>query len=276
MSANQTIAESLIPNAVTSINDNGYAFGSSAGDALEFNTAGRTFIDWLFRKGPVYGFDAIEYVGNGVQRAITHAAGKAPSVVVVKSLVAVSGAGNWPTGHSGIPTNWGNEYLYLDAQDKATGSGVEFMWGNPVGVPPTSTTVTLGTSKQCNQDGTPYVMFVWSEVPGFSKFGSYGGNNSADGPFVHCDFEPALVILKCYNVAGTNWVIKDNRRSGINPADGNLYSNSSLAEDLTASVYVDLVSNGFKIRGNYASINSGSSFVYMAFAANPFKTARAR
>ena len=276
LSANQTTAESLIPNAVTSINDNGYAFGSSVGDALEFNTAGRTFVDWLFRRGPAYGFDAIEYVGNGVQRAITHAAGKAPSVVIVKSLAAVSGAGNWPTGHSGIPTNWGNEYLYLDAQDKATGSGVEFMWGNPVGIPPTSTTVTLGTSKQCNQNGTPYVMFVWSEVPGFSKFGSYAGNNSADGPFVHCDFEPALVILKCYNVAGTNWVIKDNRRSGINPADGNLYSNSSLAEDLTASVYVDLVSNGFKIRGNYASINSGSSFVYMAFAANPFKTARAR
>ena len=40
---------------------------------------------------------------------------------------------------------------------------------------------------------------------------------------------------------------------------------------------IDIVSNGFKIRGSNVDTNSnGSTYVYLAFAEAPFKNSRAR
>jgi hypothetical protein len=41
-----------------------------------------------------------------------------------------------------------------------------------------------------------YVAYCFAEVEGFSKFGSYTGNGSADGPFVYTGFRPAFVMVK--------------------------------------------------------------------------------
>ena len=110
-----------------------------------------------------------------------------------------------------------------------------------------------------------------------SKFGSYTGNGNADGTFVYLGFRPSFVLLKNINTTDS-WLIKDYQRaSNYNPASGNLYPNLTLAEDTGSGAYIDLLSNGFKIRGSNFSVNgNGNTIIYAAFAENPFKNALAR
>jgi len=54
-----------------------------------------------------------------------------------------------------------------------------------------------------------------------------------------------------------------------------LFPNLSSAE--AGGVYLDVLSNGFKIRDTGAAVNGSSgAFIYAAFAENPFNIARAR
>ena len=49
------------------------------------------------------------------------------------------------------------------------------------------------------------------------------------------------------------------------------------AEYTASTSILDLLSNGFKLRGNWNSSNaSGGTYIYMAFAENPTKYALAR
>jgi hypothetical protein len=73
-----------------------------------------------------------------------------------------------------------------------------------------------------------------------------------------------------------NWIILDTARDPYNLATKTLYPNSSSAEE-TLYNHADMLSNGFKFRTTNSGTNgSGYSFIYMAFAENPFKNALAR
>ena len=65
-----------------------------------------------------------------------------------------------------------------------------------------------------------------------------------------------------------NWSILNTDNKNYNVADAYLSANLSNAET-TATPVVDLLSNGFKDR--YGLLN-GSTYIYMAFAENPFVT----
>ena len=67
----------------------------------------------------------------------------------------------------------------------------------------------------------------------------------------------------------------DTQRSPYNQMDKRLVANLAAAE--VADRDIDFVSNGFKIReANSAHNASGGSYIFMAFAETPFKTATAR
>lgn len=87
-------------------------------------------------------------------------------------------------------------------------------------------------------------------------------------------------MIKCTGAQSgdaSSWVIKDSARPNYNPTSGDLYANLTNSEDNLASVYIDLLSNGFKVRGAYAGVNaSGFTYVYAAFAESPFQFSRAR
>ena len=71
------------------------------------------------------------------------------------------------------------------------------------------------------------------------------------------------------------WNIYDNKRLGYNANNYELYPNSTSVED--TSIQIDILSNGFKMRTTSAGGNaSGSTYIYAAFAENPFKNALAR
>jgi hypothetical protein len=122
-----------------------------------------------------------------------------------------------------------------------------------------------------------YVAYCWAEIAGFSKFGSYTGNGSADGPMVYCNFAPKFVMVKRTD-STTNWVIADSSRSTYNASDASLYPNASTAEvSAPSDLNCDLLSNGFKVRSTGATANaSGGTYIFMAFASNPFKNSNAR
>lgn len=164
-------------------------------------------------------------------------------------------------------------YITLNATS-GFDTGTSTVWNNTA---PTSTVFTLGTDTDANANGATTIAYCWSEVAGFSKFGSYTGNGSTDGPFVYTGFRPAFVMTK-KSSGGGDWYMWDNERIiAANGDAGLLYAQSSLAESDYNAAGIDLLANGFKIRNADSSDNgSGSTMIYMAFAEYPFKSALAR
>jgi hypothetical protein len=185
-------------------------------------------------------------------------------MVIVKTRATVE---NWYVYHSALGAG---SYLRLNAT-AATASSTT-LWNNTA---PTSTVFSLGTDWAGL--GTA-VAYCFAEVAGYSKFGSYTGNGSADGAFVYTGFRPAYILIKRSSSSGTYWNIYDTTRSTFNLTDDVLYANLADAEAANEpSLGLDILSNGFKMRTTGSSINeNGGTFIYACFAQNPFKYSLAR
>jgi hypothetical protein len=116
--------------------------------------------------------------------------------------------------------------------------------------------------------------YAFAEKQGYSKFGKYVGNGNNNGPFVYTGFKPAWIMVKNIDSGVDHWHIIDNKRNPNNVVNKLLFADLSNAEiTYTSEVLFDILSNGFKLRGNYDHINkSGENIIYMAFAENPFVT----
>jgi hypothetical protein len=150
-------------------------------------------------------------------------------------------------------------------------------WNN---TPPTSTVFSVGTSDATNKSATTYVAYCWSEIPGYSKFGSYTGNANNSGPFINCGFKPRWIMIKRTD-ATNNWTIIDTARYPTNTSgpDSPLRANTNEAETGGADRFAlgDILSNGFKLRYFDSSTNaSGGTYIYAAYAEMPFRYGLAR
>jgi hypothetical protein len=280
LSSNSTAAESNNTATLTAFNTNGFSVGSGGYN----NANGSTYVGWQWVAGQgvnntnnagtitttvsvntTTGFSIIKYVGNGSTGTIGHGLGVAPQLVIVRRYNA---ALDWITWHTSIPIT---QSLLLNTTDAATTSTDYFN-----STAPTSTVISLGLGNGIN--GTAYnnICYAWAPVAGFSAFGSYTGNASADGPFVYTGFRPKFVMIKNSSSA-SDWLLLDTSRNTYNVANAALFADLSNAEDTSVS-FLDILSNGFKVRfAGGAGINaSGSTFIYAAFAENPFKYANAR
>jgi hypothetical protein len=266
-------------NSLTAFNADGF----SVGNTQDFNQTGIGHVAWNWKAGGTgvsntagsitstvsanqdAGFSIVGYTGNGASTAtVGHGLTVAPSMVIIKNRD--SGAAFWPVYHEAIPSS----YVSLNS----TTGGQSGQWMSV----DTDTINFSSFSSWTNTNTNTYIAYCFAEIEGYSKFGSYTGNNNADGPFVYTGFRPAFVITKASGTTG-NWAIFDSTRDAFNDNDLDMfYVNSSLAESAFAVSPVDLLSNGFKIRhttGNgYA--NAAATHIYMAFAENPFKYANAR
>ena len=125
----------------------------------------------------------------------------------------------------------------------------------------------LGNDSDVNGNGNTYVAYVFCNVPGYSKMGSYIGNGSADGTFIYTGFKPAFILTKKSSGSGTGWGIFDNKREGAyfgNPTKAVLQPDTNGAEFNTDRI--DVLSNGFKWRYDWNFVNnSGNTYIYMAF-----------
>jgi hypothetical protein len=133
---------------------------------------------------------------------------------------------------------------------------------------------TVGTASDTNTSASTIVAYCFAPVAGYSAFGSYTGNFNADGPFVYLGFRPRYIMIKRTDAAAT-WFLFDTARNPTNNSANYLQAELSNSEAADASF--DMLSNGFKLRVAANSYNaSGGTYLYMAFAENPFKNSLAR
>jgi len=138
---------------------------------------------------------------------------------------------------------------------------------------------TIGTSNDVNINSSvyTYAAYCFAAIKGFSAFGSYTGNGSTDGPFVYLGFRPRYLMLKITTTGGYYWMIKDSSRDPYNTTSHELYANVVDTEYTASGYALDFLSNGFKIKNASQSNNgSGDTYIYMAFAENPFQNSLAR
>ena len=214
------------------------------------------------RANPSAGFSIVGFTDAGSACTIGHGLGVAPEFIIVKFR---GDTGNWSIYHKDL----GNTKRLIFTSSAALGPDSGW-WNN---TSPTSTVFSLGANLVAS---TTQIAYCFAPVAGYSAFGTYTGNGSADGPFVYTGFRPAFVIIKKTNSTG-NWLIYDNKRREYNLNDPYLYANTADTEGTSGSSGYDFLSNGFKTRNTYTDGNlNGSTYVYAAFAENPFKLARAR
>jgi hypothetical protein len=272
LSSNTTDAEATNPSNgyLSTFDADGFSSVAGATDNFNWNNSGTQYAAWNWKKGATQGFDIVTYTGTGANRTVAHSLGVAPKMMIVKRRDG--GVDYWDVLHQSANNGSGHlGALFLQRTDAWTSSSAE--WNNTA---PTSSVFSVGTSSSSNANGGTYVAYLFAEVAGFSKFGSYTGNGSADGPFVYLGFRPRFVLIK--NTAiGSNWAIWDTSRSAYNQVQDYLLPNLSAAEGNASTVSIDVTANGFKVRGTDSGINgSGNTIIFAAFAENPFKNSLAR
>lgn len=260
--------EATQSTGLTSFDSNGFSVGS----LTSLNTNAATYAAWVWKEGVLPGFEVVSYTGNGANRTISHNLGVAPNMMIIKARTTAGTNQGWPVYHSGSPTPT-TTYLGLSQQAAATSSTT--VWNSTA---PTASVFSLGTDVRVNANDDTYIAYLWADVVGFSKFGSFTGNGVEAGPFVFCGFRPAFIMFK--NASATSsWGIQDSTRNPQNVTNLRLYPDDSMAEQTQTSTGspIDILSNGFRVRGTSAGINgTGNTIVFAAFAENPFKYAIAR
>ena len=247
------------------------ATGFTVNTLAQVNTSAATYVGWCWDESVSAGFDIVTYTGNGGTQNISHSLGVAPKLMILKCRATVQ---RWTVYNGSLGAGY---YGYLNETFEFETGNNQLRWGNnSTSVAPTSSVFTIGNSVDVNQSGSTYVAYLWAEVDGFSKFGSYTGNGIAGGPFVHCGFKPRFVLIKHSSGAGNNWRIWDSSRFTSNENKTSIYPSLANAESVEANG-IDILSNGFKVRWSDGAINgSAATYVFMAFAENPFKYANAK
>ena len=279
---NATAAERF-QGEFNSFNPDGFSLTYNAAEG-DYNASGKTYVAWNWKASnaaavtntvgsissqvsanPTAGFSIVTYTGNATSaQTVGHGLGVTPTFFILKSR----GVQVWNV-YSLAGGVTGNTILQLNDTSGA-------VTGGNISLTASSTTIGFGSASQVNGSGVNFVAYVFAPVAGYSAMGSYTGNGSTDGPFIFTGFRPRFVMFKGSSIA-SNWCMLDSARNTYNLTDATLQANSSAAE-LTNLSDVDFLSNGIKIRDvvtNDTNV-SGQTYIYMAFAENPFKYANAR
>jgi len=261
---------------VSSFDSDGFTLGTS------WNQSSTNFVSWNWKANgqgssntdgsinttytsanTTSGFSISSYTGTGSNATIGHGLGVAPKIVLVKDL---SASASWRM----FTEMTGNESQLALDQTSAADSGNTTMWNS---TSPTSTVFSIGTHGNVNTSSNNYIAYCFAEKTGFSKIGRYTGSGSTDGPFVYTGFKPAFVLIKKATGSADSWFINDNKRSlsgGFNTNSYYMRPNENAVEGTAASLAIDILSNGVKIRNtDTAYNNNNSTYIYMAFAEAP-------
>ena len=271
-----TSAEGTVSDELTSFNDGGFTIDT---DNFQ-NENGKDYVAWCWKAGGAAavsntsgsitssvsanqegGFSIVKWTGTNGTGTVGHGLGKAPKWIIIRRRDSDS---SWVVYHDKVGNT---KRLTLDSVGSESSGSAN--WFNNTS--PTSTTFSVGADGGSNGSTDGYVAWCWSEIPGFSKFGSYKGNNNSGGTYIHLGFRPAWVMIKNREAGSTEWYILDSSRDPNNPTD-NYLSASSTAQEQTY-VFYDFLSEGFKLRNTGGAQNpDNQEVIYMAFAEQPGTT----
>ena len=265
--------------AVTSFDSDGFTMGSYSG----INNSSDTYIAWCWKSNggttssntdgtnidstvqvnSDAGFSIVQFTTPSTfsgSNTVGHGLGATPDMILIK---ATSTTEDWYVYHTSTGLNKTTRLNTTAAVANAT-----YLWGtvNDTVFNPAYTSTSPITN----------IAYCFKSIDGFSKFGSYTGNGSTNGPIVETGFEPAFVMIKRTDSTGV-WVMLDNKRNLTNPRNSSLYANSSAQEDTgsTSGFYpMNFYSNGFQPIQNTGDYNANNAtYIYMAFAEDPDTTA---
>ncbi len=266
--SNDTNTESTVANMITAFDSDGFSIGDN--DNVSRNS--ETLVAWNWKANgagssnsdgtigshtvsvnTTADYSIVKWTGTGDVRTIGHGLGVAPSMIIVKNRDASQ---NWLVYHKSLGAT---KYVRLNLNNaEGTSSAV---WND---TEPTTSVFTVGTDGAVNANNEEMIAYCFADIKGYSKFGKYVGNVSADGSFVYTGFKPAFLMVKMTN-GSSHWSMFDNKRLGYNTSNRVLYANETAAEE---TLDIDLLSNGFKCLTTDDKINDGT-YIYMAFAAEP-------
>ena len=221
-------------------------------------------LDSVYQANTTAGFSIVTYTGSGSNTTVAHGLGNVPEVIIFKKrtddtedwLVYHHTQGNASAGKLNTNAAWetGSSSLF----DSTT---------------PTSSVFSIKTNSKVNDSSDTYVAYCFSEVQGYSKFGSYKGNGNTDGRFLYLGFKPALIIVKATDT--DNWRMYDNKRANAhNVIDVRIIADTNAAESQDDNE-CDFLSNGVKFRSSSGGVNSdGQAYTYMAWAEHPFVSSK--
>jgi len=284
--ANLTNAEATDPG-VSAFNSNGFTLNGAT-----INATGYTYVAWQWNAGgstvtntsgtissqvranPTAGFSVVTYTGTGANATVGHGLNAIPAMIMVKNRD--SGAIGGAVYHTSLgATKYLKLFQTTTGSDKEATDNTAWNGGSPTF---NSSVFSVGSLNRTNSS-QQMVAYCFAAVAGYSAFGSYTGNGSADGPFVYLGFRPRWLMIKSAS-AVVEWIIYDTARSTSNAQILRLYPNSSSGEASASGYAIDILSNGFKIRTDpntaYGTSASGETYIYAAFAENPFKLSLAR
>jgi len=277
--SNYANAEDTQANDLQAFNTDGFQVGTQA----RVNASGQNYVAWCWKAGETFtpsqtggitnlagsrntdaGFSIVKYTGSNSAATIGHGLNSAPEMIIIKNR---DDSANWIVYHkdinpAGAPEDW---YMMLHVADQRTLAGDA--WGSTA---PGSSVFNVGAFNNTNGSGDDLIAYCWHSVESYSKIGYYVGNNASSGPFVYTGFSVGFVMIKAADSAQP-WFIWDTSRSPENPTGKPLRPNDNVLEDDFSSVKIDILSNGFKLQNGHPYHNgSGTTYLYMAFASNPF------
>ena len=281
---------------LSSFDSDGFTIGTSDGST---NASGDTYVAWQWKANggtttsqtgsdidsvtqanTTSKFAIITYTGasnadsdsdnnSGAYWRVKHGLGSTPKLAIFKNR---SNAAGWYVWHHKLGGTQDQKTLQLQSNN-AVGTESDILFGNTDW---SSTEFEIGAWNVVNRDSQTYVSYMFDEVQGYSKFGTYTGNANDDGPFLYTGFKPKFAIFKASSAAGEGWAIRDSARDPFNQMSGKLSANVNAQEGTTADDNdCDFLSNGIKLRSNDNQMNkTGTTFVYIAFAEHPFVSSK--
>ena len=273
LASDATGVEETVSTSLTAFGSDGFTVGAYS----RVNASSDTFVSWNWKAGgssstntdgnldttvsvnATAGFSIVKYVGEqSATQTFGHGLNAVPKMILIKKLN--NSSSDWVVYHEAITSA---NRLKLNTTDASASSP---NWR----ATPTNTVFNSNSSNIINNSGDSYIAYCFAEKQGYSKFGSYVGNGSENGVFCFTGMKVGWLMIKRTDSANS-WIIMDNKRTTFNPMGEELKAEvSDAGNDATRW---DFLSNGFKLRNGSGAVNaSGGSYIYMAFAENPFTT----
>ena len=278
LESNGTSAETTSSTRVTSFDSDGFSVGSAGTN----NTNSSNYVSWNWKAGgtgvantdgdinstvsasTAAGFSIVKWTGNGSNSDQEIGTGLSEELkfVIAKPLDSGGGTGQWLIYVNGVTDAQNHCFLFTSGAITTSASG---------GTPNKGTTsgrllLKAGSSSNANlnTNALNYIAYCFAEKKGYSKFGTYTGNENTDGSFVYTGFKPAFVLFKKNTGSAADWQLWDNKRDPFNPVEKAMHPNASGGASTDQDI--DFLSNGFKLRSSASHLNAnGVVFSYIAF-----------
>tara|TARA_B100000927_G_scaffold258830_1_gene227478 strand:- start:601 stop:1434 length:834 start_codon:yes stop_codon:yes gene_type:complete len=262
--SNSTNAESTNANGLTAFITDGFTAGSdinvnggiSIAHGWKANGQGSANTDGTINTtytsaNTTSGFSIIKYTGSGSAGTVGHGLGATPDLTIRRKINAT---GDWFVHTTAIDGSL--DFVKLNSTDSKSNSSLTGFTSSTIGV---------------DADSSEEIIYVFKQITGFSKFGTYStNNNQTNGPFIYLGFKPSFIIAKNISASGYNWVMWNNK---LNPRNQSQFfhhhpnTNDTWVDNTNR---IDMLSNGFKFYSYDTETNGGGdTILYMAWAEAP-------